>query len=132
MLKIIDLHPSPSAQGEYVVLQNQGLTTLSLRGWAVCTDAYLTGDTAAASQEMFVFTEDAPIKPYTRIVLFTGEGEAGWCSTVDGKQAYVVYWNRTTPVWSSAEHLPLIHVAASRRVVQPEDRGLAVGYAGIV
>jgi hypothetical protein len=124
MLKIIDLHPSPSAQGEYVVLQNQGLSTVSLRGWAVCTDAYLTGDAAATSQEMYVFIDDVPIKPYTRVVLFTGEGEQGWCPTVDGKQAYLVYWNRSSSVWSSAEHLHLIHVAATKRIVSAEDRGL--------
>src|ERR1051325_4170203 len=108
MLKIIDLHPSPSAQGEYVVLQNHGLSTVSLRGWAVCTDSYFSGDSAAASQGMFIFADDVPIKPYTRVVLFTGEGQPGWCPTVDGKQAYLVYWNRHAPVWSSDEHLHLI------------------------
>src|ERR1044071_5792751 len=44
MLKIIDVHASASAGGEYVVLQNEGLTTVNLRGWALCTQRYLNGD----------------------------------------------------------------------------------------
>ena len=52
--------------------------TVSLRGWALCTDAYLYGDTAQVAEEMYIFRADIPIKPYTRVVLFTGEGTDGW------------------------------------------------------
>ena len=124
MLKIIDVHPSPNAAGEYVVLQNQGLTTISLRGWALCTDAYFSGDPDAVTRGLYVFTQEEAIKPYTRVVLFTGDGDAGWYSTTDGKQAFLVYWDRPCPVWSRACHLHLIHVAGTRKVVQPEEAGL--------
>jgi hypothetical protein len=120
MLKIIDIHLSSSVSGEYVVLQNQGITTVSLRGWALCSDAYLGGDPAAAAREMFIFTEDVSIKPYTRVVLFSGAGEPGWCPTVDGKQAYLVYWGRREPAWSRTASLHLLHLASSRRIVQPD------------
>src|SRR5437016_5843477 len=79
MLKIVDVHLSERSDAEYVVLQNQGLTTLSLRGWALCSDVFLEGDPEASAETTFIFSEDVPIKPYTRIVLFTGEGEDGWC-----------------------------------------------------
>ena len=117
MLKIIDVHASASAGGEYVVLQNEGLTTVNLRGWALCTQRYLNGDLNA--DETFIFTDDVLIKPFVRVVLFTGEGEPGFCPTNDGKTAYLVYWNRPFPVWSRAAQLHLLHVAASRRVVNP-------------
>ena len=121
MLKIVDIHLSPSAAGEYIVLQNQGLTTLPLRGWALCTDAWLGGDPDAAARGMYLFADDVPIKPYTRVVLFTGEGETGWCPTTDGKHAYVVYWGRPEPVWSHEENLHLVHIASSRKVVLPAE-----------
>ena len=125
MLKIVDIHVSPSAAGEYVVLQNQGLTTVSLRGWALCTDAWLGGDPEAAAREMYLFADGVPIKPYTRVVLFTGAGETGWCPTTDGKTAYLVYWGRPEPVWSRVENLHLVHLASSRKVVPPAEAVIA-------
>src|SRR5579871_1020784 len=91
MLKIVEVHASEGAQGEYIVLQNTGLITVSLRGWALCTDAYLDGDAARIADEMYIFRDDIPIKPYMRVVLFTGSGQDGWVPTVDGKQAYCAY-----------------------------------------
>ena len=102
MLKIVELHASPNAGGEYVVLQNHGLSTLSLRGWALCGGSYLTGDAEAAAREMYIFREDTPIKPYGRVVLFTGQGEDGWYQTIDGKQAFLAYWRRSRAVWAVA------------------------------
>jgi hypothetical protein len=116
LLKIIELHTSPYAGGEYVVLQNHGLTTLSLRGWALCGNSFLTGDAQAAAREMYIFSEDIPIKPYGRVVLFTGEGEDGWYQTVDGKQAFLVYWGRKNPVWSETGDVFLLKTTCSRKV----------------
>src|SRR5437763_10385145 len=121
MLKIIDLHASDSPGGEYVVLQNEGLTTVNLRGWALCTQRYLAGDLKA--DETFIFTHDILIKPFVRVVLFTGEGEPGWCPTNDGKTAYLVFWNRRHTIWSHAAQIHLLHIAATRRVVVPAETG---------
>ncbi len=117
MLKIIEVHPALNSQGEYIVLQNQGLVTVSLRGWALCTDAYLDGDPLRMAQEMYVFRDEVAIKPYTRVVLFTGNGEDEWVPTIDGRQAYCAYWNRRDCLWSSAAHVHLLHMLASRVVV---------------
>lgn len=116
MLRIVEVHAGRSVNREYIVLQNQGVTTQSLRGWVLCADSYLHGDPAAASDAMFIFTQDVPIKPYTRVVLFTGRGEDGWYSTVDGKKAYVAYWGRTERVWSHAGAVHLLQPASSRRI----------------
>lgn len=127
MFKITDIHPSPSPNGEYLVLQNQGLNTLNLRGWAVCTDAWLKGDAQAAARETVILTDDVGIKPYTRVVLFTGMGENGWYPTTDGKPAYLVYCGRAECLWSCAENLHLLHPTGSRKVVFPAEQGLTAG-----
>ena len=116
MLKIVDVHLSASPHGEYVVLQNHGLQTVSLKGWAVVTDTWFWGEPEEAAPLTFIFPNDVPLKPYTRVVLFTGEGEEGWCPTIDGKQAYLVYWGRKKSAWHDTECLHLVHVASSRRL----------------
>ena len=120
MLKIVEIHTSLRTSGEYVVLQNQGLHTVSLAGWALCTDTYLCGSAEEASTKMFVFHDDVPIKPYARVVLFTGRGQSGWCATNDGKQAFVAYWGKDESVWRDATHVHLLQIAASKRVVLPD------------
>jgi hypothetical protein len=108
MLKITEIHASFSAAREYVVLQNQGLTTVSLRGHILCSEAYLEGDLRRNADDVYVFTQDVPLKPYTRVVLFSGFGEEGWCPTTDGKMAYLVYWGRSTPIWSRHSTVQLL------------------------
>ena len=117
MLKIVEVHPAANPQGEYVVLQNQGLVTVNLRGWAICTEDYLTGSPQEAAAGMYVFREDIAVKPYARVVLFTGGGEAGWVPTVDGKQAYCAYWGRTQAIWKHSQTVHVLQMAASRKVV---------------
>jgi hypothetical protein len=117
MLKIVEVHTSPRAQCEYVVLQNVGLVNVNLRGWALCTDAFLEADNARLLDEMYIFREDAQIKPYARVVLFTGFGENEWVPTVDGKQAFCVYWGRVDPVWQDASNVHVLHMLTTRRVV---------------
>jgi len=86
MLKIVEVHPSSNPKGEYVVLHNLGLVTENLRGCALCTDAYLDGSIKNVGASMYIFREDIAIKPYMRVVVFTGCGEDGWMPTTDGKQ----------------------------------------------
>lgn len=117
MLKIVDVHLSPAPTAEYVVLQNQGLQTVSLRGCAIVTDRWFWGEPENAAPETFIFPNDVPLRPYTRVVLFTGDGEEGWCPTTDGKQAYLVYWGRRESAWHDTESLHLVHVASSKRAV---------------
>ena len=116
MLKIEDVHTCDDPNGEYVVLQNHGLNTISLRGWALCGDAYLSNEPSSLSREMFVFSEDIPVKPYTRIVLFTGDGDDEWRPTTDGKHAYLVYWRKSFPVWRYVDRIFLLQPTSTRKV----------------
>jgi hypothetical protein len=119
MLKIVDIHVASSVQGEYVVLENQGLVTLSLRGWALCTDAYFNGTALQMADEMYIFREDIQVKPFVRVVLFSKPGQDGWVPTVDGKQAYCAFWGRSERVWAKSAAIHLLHLLTSRRVVVP-------------
>jgi hypothetical protein len=69
MLKIVDVHASEGVRGEYVVLQNLGLITVCLRGWALCTDAYLHGNGTEIADQMYVFRDEINVNPYMRVVL---------------------------------------------------------------
>ncbi len=118
MLKIIEVHTSEHARGEYVVLQNQGLGSLNLRGWALCSDAYMQCDLKRMVKELYVFQPEISIRPYARVVLFTGgEEEEGWQETTDGHPAYCVWWGREERVWSAVGQVYLLHPASSRKVV---------------
>jgi hypothetical protein len=119
MLKIEEVHASAGVQGEYVVLQNQGLLTVNLRGWALCTNAFLEGDDTRIAEEMYIFREDEQIKPYTRVVLFTGKGDNGWVPTIDGRLAYCAYWGRQERIWTITSHVHVLHLFTSRKVCQP-------------
>lgn len=129
MLKIVEIHVAESPRGEYIVVQNQGLTTVTLRGWALCSDGYLSGDPSRAAQDMYIFTQDEQIKPYTRVVLFTGPGQSGWWPTNDGKHAYLVYWGREAPVWDATHYVHLLRLSTSRKVVTRMDLSVAVAAA---
>ncbi len=132
MLKIMEIHPAQNARGEYIVLQNTGLVSLNLRGWAVCTEAYLDPGIRDVGADMYVFHQDILVKPYMRVVLFTGEGRDEWMPTTDGKQAYCAYWNRAHSVWTQARDAHTLHIAASKRVVTgtvPQPAVPAVAYS---
>lgn len=126
MLKIVDVHASLAPESEYIVLQNHGTLTVTLRGCALCAESFIASDLQAAIQEMYVFREDIAIKPYVRVVLFTGEGYDGWQPTTDGKKCYVAYWCRQEVVWSRCEMVHLLNIASTVRVANPYSLAVAV------
>ncbi|MCX6358762.1 MAG: hypothetical protein NT029_03065 [Armatimonadetes bacterium] len=115
MLKIEDIHPCADPAGEYVVLQNHGLNTISLRGWVICDDSYMAADAELGQHAMYVFTEDIAVKPYVRIVLFTGQGANEWRPTTDGKFAYLVFWGKERTAWKDADRVYLLQPVSMRR-----------------
>ncbi len=116
MLKILELHAATNPQGEYVVLENQGLVTINLKGYALCSEAFLMGDEGRRADEMYVFRDEIPVKPFQRVVLFTGYGDNSWLPTIDGRQAYCAYWNRASGMWNRSSELLVLHIAASRHI----------------
>ena len=116
MLRIIDIQVSGTAAGEWVVIQNQGMIPLNLRGWIVTGDMYLTGQAESAAKQMFIFTADEVIKPGVRAVLISSYGSDSWFPTVEGGSAYVAYANRAESLWSQADELHLLQPVSSRRI----------------
>lgn len=117
MLKIIEVHPALRPEAEYVVLQNEGLVSLALCGWALCSETVFDSDSRGWSSSFYMFDQDANIRPYTRVVLFTGSGEDGWAPTIDGKQAFLAHWNRQQSVWKHAQTIHIMRITGSRRVI---------------
>ncbi len=124
MLKIVEIHSAESVQNEYIVLQNQGVVTVNLKGWAVCTDAYLLENEFDMKSGMYVFRMSEEVKPYTHIVLFTGAGQNGWVPTNDGRLAYCAYWGNSERVWSEAKNIHVLQLVSSRTVREPQSSSL--------
>ena len=103
MLRIIDIQVSGTAAGEWIVLQNQGMQPVNLRGWVLAGDRYLSGDPSTAASQMFIFTADQLIKPGARVVLLSIHGKDGWYATVEGGSAFVAYANRSESLWAQAD-----------------------------
>jgi hypothetical protein len=120
MLRIVEICPSTRGRGGYVVLQNCGLVSVNLKGWAVCSEAYLQNDPERLAQEIYIFKADEAIQPYTRVVLLHGKGEDGWTDTIDGRKAYCAYWNSPTPIWKPGARIHLLHIQGSQRVPSNE------------
>lgn len=118
MLRIAEIKLSQSVRGEYIVLQNTGLVAINLRGWGLCSEALMDGSIGEIMGSLYVFQTDAVVKPYTKVVLFTGSGEDGWRETVDGRQAFCAYWNRDKPVWNATRSVHVLHVAGSRAIIE--------------
>jgi hypothetical protein len=116
MLKIIDIQVSGTAAGEWVVLQNQGMTPVNLRGFVVCGNSYLSGNPESAAKQMFIFTADETLKPGTRVALLSAHGKDGWQPTVEGGTAFVAYANRAESLWSHADELHLLQPVSSRPI----------------
>ena len=108
MLKIIDIQVSGTATGEWVVIQNHGMTPLNLRGWIILGESYLSAQPESAARQMFVFREEANIKPGVRVVALSSHGKDGWYPTAEGGTAYVAYANRSDSLWSQADTLHLL------------------------
>lgn len=122
MLKIMEVHPSHNPMGEYVVLQNIGLVTVNLRGCAICTEEFLTEDLFIPGEvhsNIYIFRDEIALKPYMRVVLFTGHGKDDWVPTVDGKMAYCAFWNRGQSVWNRSHQVHVLQLTTSRRVPVP-------------
>ena len=121
MLKIVEIHISEGVSGEYIVLQNQGLVTVTLRGWAVVTEAYLESEDVSGreiAEKLYVFRMAEEIKPYTHVVLFTGSGKDGWVPTNDGRLAYCAYWGKSACVWNDAKNIHILQLSQTKPIAK--------------
>lgn len=121
MLRIVGVQRSQEPKSEFVLLQNQGILKVQLRGHLVVDEHTLM---SSGNERQFAFTDDEMIPAGCYVLLLTGEGINGWRLSADGSHVYHVYWNRKAPVWlhdSGTVHL--LNVVHTNR---PRAEGLLI------
>ena len=119
MLRIVGVQRSGEPETEFVLLQNQGIFRVCLRGHLVADeDAFLDGGRMDWDRT-FAFGDDVSIPPKAYVMLVTGYGDDGWGKSKDGSQVYYKFWQRGEVVWSlSNRPLHVLGVLHSK-VVRP-------------
>ena|SRR5438477_12336107 len=121
MLRIIGIQRSDDAQGEFVLLHNQGILKVQLRGHMVADEEGLLN---LDPDRMFSFTDEELIPAGCYVILVSGEGIGGWRKSADGSHIYHVYWNRRTPAWADEESpMHLLNIVHTNR---PRAEGLLI------
>jgi hypothetical protein len=108
MLKIVGIQRGQSAAEELVLLQNQGVLKVTLRGHAILDEIALEEGLYYEPCRVHVFQEDVRIPAGCYVLLVTGNGENGWFKSADGSLIYVTHRGLPTPVWSSSTTLHLL------------------------
>lgn len=102
MLRIVGVQSGDEACDEFVLLQNQGVLKIHLRGTILTDEFALCGGEGFSRDRMFVFSDDVVVPPSAYVMVVTGPGRDGWSRSRDGSPVYFAYWNRSKPVWSQA------------------------------
>jgi hypothetical protein len=97
VIRIVGLQRNESSTQEFVLLQNQGLLRLSLRGHLVLCDEAIEESNLAIGAH--AFSDDVLIPPGMYVLLFTGRGTPRWSRTRDGALVYYAFMNRDSAVW---------------------------------
>lgn len=121
MLRIVEVQRSEEPQSEYLLLQNQGVLKIGLRGHMIANeDAIGRG----GAETTFAFTDDIQVPAACWVLLITGCGTNGWHRDPDSKPVYCVFWNRDRSVWNY-EHGP-IHLLNVVHTSMPRSEGLLI------
>jgi hypothetical protein len=106
MLRIAGIQRHADPDQEFVLLKNQGLLKVNLRGHMIADENAFSG--ARLSERVFVFSEEVILPPGAYAMVVTGKGESGWGRSTDGSLVYYAFWRKREPVWTD-ESSP-IHV----------------------
>jgi hypothetical protein len=98
MLRIVGVQRSEDPGEEFVLLKNQGVLKLHLRGHMVAAEAAF-GPGSAHRELISVFSQDEVIPPGAYVMLVTGEGQDSWGRSGDGSPVYYAFWNRKYSAW---------------------------------
>jgi hypothetical protein len=97
VIRIVGLQRSAHPDGEFVLLQNQGLIRECPRGHVVLSDGAIQAGELDCGAYVFQSLEPIPTGAY--ILLRTGHGEDRWIRSKDGAPVYVVFARRNAPLW---------------------------------
>ncbi|MEI6512964.1 MAG: hypothetical protein WCO51_06770 [bacterium] len=118
MLRIVGVQRGGTPDSEFVLLQNQGIRRIGLKGYAVTDDAYFEGDPYLLASRLQVFSEEVFLITSNYVALFTGHGQNGWRKNSDGSSVYLVYWGRDCCVWSHSpdSDVHLLNISATHHI----------------
>lgn len=120
MLRIIGIQRDEDPAREFVLLQNQGVLRVPLRGHVVADEASLVGD----RERLFSFSDEEQIPAGCYALLVTGSGINGWRRSADGSHIYHVYWNKPESVW--AKDSGIVHLLNVIHTNRPRAEGLLI------
>lgn len=98
MIRIVGFQRSECAEGEFLLLQNQGSLRAPLRGHAVAAEEAYEG--IPWTECVHLFHDDVNIAPGKFVLLRTCEGIPRWSQSKDGNPVYIAFMNRAETVWS--------------------------------
>jgi hypothetical protein len=98
MLRIAGIQRHSDPDQEFVLLRNQGLMKIQLRGHMIADEEAFGGP--RLSDRVFVFTDDVVIPPCAYVMMITGRGENGWGKSADGSLVYYAYWGKARAIWA--------------------------------
>lgn len=103
MLRIVGVQRTQEPNEEFVLLQNQGVLKVNLKGHLVASEIAFEVDGSFTPEAVFAFSDDIIIPPKTFVMLVTGVGDDGWGRSRDGSQVYYKFWQKNRTVWDKNE-----------------------------
>lgn len=98
MLRIAGIQRNTDPDQEFVLLKNQGLLKINLRGHMIADENAFSS--ACLHEKVFVFSEEVILPPGAYAMVVTGKGENGWGRSADGSLVYYAFWGKKHPVWT--------------------------------
>ncbi len=103
MLRIVGVQRSQEPNEEFVLLQNQGVLKVNLKGHLLAPECAFDCNGSFSSETVFAFHDDIIIPPKVFVMLVTGTGDDGWTKSKDGSLIYCKFWQKNRTVWSHME-----------------------------
>jgi hypothetical protein len=117
MLRIAGIQPSDEPDEEFILLQNQGVMKVMLRGHVLAKDDAWQDYGELNTDRVYAFSDNVFVPPSAYVMLKTGFGFNGWRKSKDGSPVYCVYWKRDTSAWDQHElTVHLLQVSHSKVV----------------
>lgn len=103
MLRIVGVERNEDPQREFVLLHNQGVFKINLRGHLLLDDSAFLDSGEIVLDRAYAFSEEVCIPPSCYVMLVTGRGENRWRKSADGSLVYTVFWGKSRSVWLHRE-----------------------------
>ena len=99
MVRIVGVQKAQSADGEFILLQNQGNMKVHLRGHIIASEAAILS--ADPLEGLHIFNDDVFVPAGAFVLLSSGIGEARWSKTKENQLLYTSFLGCEEPFWSA-------------------------------